>query len=153
MFIICLQIFFCFKSYTLKVTMNPGSEDSEKCMDVWNWKLRVFYFYLKLWQLKRSIDKCAIARRRRPLGRKWTRNHNSQENREIHSWYNTILKEAAPSDSYVFLNMTRMTPTTFEKLLNRPLFSLLRMGHFSTHSMKSSVFSFVHFFFFELYGI
>ncbi|KAI9558484.1 hypothetical protein GHT06_015271 [Daphnia sinensis] len=55
----------------------------------------------------------------------WTREHNTAENREKHSWYNTILKEAAVSDHYTFNTATRMTPTIFEGLLQR----IAQVGH------------------------
>ena len=74
---------------------------------------------ISLWKVKLSLEKCAVARRRRPIGRLWTRLHNTEENRAKHSWYNTILREAAMHDQVVFFNITRMTPTTFEDLLLR----------------------------------
>lgn len=87
--------------------------------DLWIWKFKVFYVMIALWKIKYSLGKCAAARRKRPLGRLWTRLHNTEEKRENHSMYNTLLKEAAMSDEITFLNFTRMTPTTFENLLQR----------------------------------
>ncbi|KZS10227.1 Uncharacterized protein APZ42_025339 [Daphnia magna] len=60
-----------------------------------------------------------------PFDAAWTREHNTAENREKHSWYNTILKEAAVSDHYTFITATRMTPTIFEGLLQR----IAQVGH------------------------
>ena len=85
----------------------------------WLWKLNVFLAIMKLWQLKRALEKKAIAQRKRPAGRKWTRLHNTEENREKHSFYNTILRDAALADHYTFFSMLRMTFTTFEELHNR----------------------------------
>ncbi len=42
-----------------------------------------------------------------------------KKKREMHSWYNKILREAAMHDQVVFFNITMMTPTKFEDLLLR----------------------------------
>lgn len=94
-------------------------KESNTDMASWLWNVKVFYAVFTLWNLNRAITRRSISRRRRPVGRKLTRLHNSQENRDKYSWYNTIIKEAAISDHYVFFNITRMTPTTFEHLLRR----------------------------------
>jgi hypothetical protein len=99
--------------------MEVGIEESNYEYELWIWKVKVVYIMLLLWKVKLSLRKCEVARRRRPIGRLWTRLQNTEENRAKHSWYNTILKEAAMHDQVVFFNITRMTPTTFEDLLLR----------------------------------
>lgn len=74
---------------------------------------------LSLWEVNLSLEKCAGARRRRPIGRLWRRLHNTEEKSEIHSWYKTILRGVAMHDQVIFFNITRMTPTTFKDLLLR----------------------------------
>lgn len=99
--------------------MEVGIEKSNFEYDLRVWKLKVVYLMLSHWKLKLSLEKCAAARRRRPIGRLWTRLHNTEEKREMHSWYNTILREAAMHDQVVFFNITRMTPTSFEDVHQR----------------------------------
>jgi hypothetical protein len=99
--------------------MEVGIEESNYEYELWIWKVKVVYIMLLLWKVKLSLRKCEVARRRRPIGRLWTRLQNTEENRAKHSWYDTILKEAAMHDQVVFFNITRMTPTTFEDLLLR----------------------------------
>jgi hypothetical protein len=99
--------------------MEVGIEESNYEYELQIWKLKVVYIMLSLLEVKLSLLKCTAARRKRPIGRLWTRLHNTEEKREMHSWYNTILREAAMHDQVVFFNITRMTPTTFEDLFLR----------------------------------
>ncbi|XP_045034866.1 putative nuclease HARBI1 isoform X2 [Daphnia magna] len=93
--------------------------------EFWRWKIKMSIALIQAWRFGRILKYKALQRKRRPLGRKWTRKHNTAENREKHSWYNTILKEAAVSDHYTFITATRMTPTIFEGLLQR----IAQVGH------------------------
>ena len=52
-------------------------------------------------------------------GRLWTRYHNSQTNRDNHSFYTSVLVvEGALCDGFTFRNFTRVSPTIFEYLVN-----------------------------------
>ena len=49
-------------------------------------------------------------------GRMWTRPYNTENNRLEHSWYHTLMQEAAIADHYTFFNFTRLTPMLFNEL-------------------------------------
>ncbi|XP_032791483.2 protein ALP1-like [Daphnia magna] len=85
--------------------------------DVYQWKTKCVVGFTALLFAVTLLKKKYLIRKRHPLGRPWTRSFNKEENRAKHSWYFTILKEAALSDSYTFQNFTRMSPICFEKLL------------------------------------
>lgn len=95
-------------------------EDSEDCEhEIWIWKLKISLVTLQLLQLKLKARRLASVRRLHPLGRKWTRDFNTQANRARHSWFNTIIKEAALNDQVTFVNATRLKATTLELLVQR----------------------------------
>lgn len=60
-----------------------------------------------------------VVHRKNILGRRWTREHNTAENRRKLSLYNTLMKSAAQNDYTVFFNWTRMSPSAFNDLANR----------------------------------
>lgn len=94
--------------------METEGEDFNQMM--WLWKLQVCLLAVQVARVKRLVQKRAYFRRARPVGRKWTRLYNTEEQREQHSFYNTLLLEAAMADHYTFFNATRMSSTTFEVL-------------------------------------
>lgn len=51
-------------------------------------------------------------------GRRWTRDFDSQSQRDEHSWFHTIIERNAISDPYTFKNFTRMNATLFTELAN-----------------------------------
>jgi hypothetical protein len=55
-------------------------------------------------------------------GRRWTRLHNTQQNRDTHSWYDTLLKPAALHDVKLFHNWTQMFPTAFNAPAKKNLY-------------------------------
>ncbi len=88
-------------------------------LSLYEWKTKCAVGITSVLLAATLIKKKAAIRKRHPLGRPWTRSFNEDEKRVTHSWYFTILKEEALSDSYTFHNFTRMSPTCFEKLLKR----------------------------------
>ncbi len=62
-------------------------------------------------------------RRRRPLGRRWTKEFNSHQNRQKFSFYYTLMKELMENDHDSFFKFTRMYPAQFTHLveLMRPV--------------------------------
>ncbi|XP_045028175.1 protein ANTAGONIST OF LIKE HETEROCHROMATIN PROTEIN 1-like isoform X4 [Daphnia magna] len=87
----------------------------QNTLEVWRWKAKAAcLLYLLLKRRRRRLS----ANNLRPAGKLWTRFHNSEPEREKHSLYTTILlAEKSLADGFTFRNITRMSPTLFNKLL------------------------------------
>ncbi len=90
-----------------KMNFKMEAERDNSSQMMWLWKLQICLLAVQA-RVKILVQKRAYFRRARPVGRKWTRLYNTEEKREQHSLYNSMLQEAAMADHYIFFNTTRI---------------------------------------------